>query len=75
MKEKKITHDDGFTYVVQYEIDENNDIAIIDVIKYQTGKVVTDKWFENNMLNCYIEEFKETTEEMVGSLIDNQLDI
>lgn len=75
MNEKKITHKDGLTYAVQYEIDSNDDIAIFDITRCQTGEIVTDQWFENNVLNHYIHEFRETTDEMVGSLIDNQLDI
>ena len=69
MKEEKVTHQDGLVYVVQFEKDDNGKYAVYDIIKYKTGEVVTNEWFEDDVLKDHTGIFKETIEEQVNSLM------
>jgi hypothetical protein len=67
----KVIHE-GDTYVIFIDDFDEESVKVSEIVKHRTGEVVTDKWFNTNVIKSFREQINERIEK--ESSIESKLD-
>jgi hypothetical protein len=67
----KVIHE-GDTYVIFIDDFDEESVKVSEIVKHRTGEVVTDKWFNTDVIEGFKEQVNERVEE--ESSIESKLD-